>query len=142
MRVAGFSIFLDSVHLTRFAIPRSEIQSEMSTKMYYENEIWLNNWLEQSKKEYVKAPGYVNRDVRFRTLVNFGFIPTEVHSDESQKVKVLRGVGLDVTIDGVTKFIPRGSVIEIQAGQQHELRSVSVNEVSFQSEYKSVKPKN
>lgn len=102
---------------------------------YYVNQKWLDMWLEDSKKGYVKAPGYGNRDVRFRTLINFGTVPSEVHADETQIVKVVRGVGLDVTLGDTTHYVGYDGTITIPAGTRHRLASASKGEVSFQSEY-------
>ncbi len=102
---------------------------------YYQNQAWLDMWLTESKKRYVKAPGYEKRDVRFRTLINFGTVPFEVHSDETQIVKVVRGVGLDVTLGDTTHYVGYGGTITIPAGTRHKLTSASKSEVSFQSEY-------
>jgi len=102
---------------------------------YYINRKWLEMWLADSNKGYVKAPGYGNRDVRFRTLINFGIVPFEVHTDETQIVKVVRGVGLDVTLGDTTHYVGFGGNITIPAGTRHKLASASKGEVSFQSEY-------
>jgi len=107
----------------------------MAAKPYYEDPLWLELWLDKSKSHYVEAPGYGDSDVRFRTLENYGVVPFEVHADERQVVKVLRGVGLDVTLDTKTHYVPLGREIAIPAGTPHKLASVARGQVSFQSEY-------